>query len=832
MTGLTKKLKQDCAGDARLEMLEAIRSVIGNSPATAVVHSDLSTFRFRGTEILWDVLYAFKVLVEEGWVFYFPSFTFSFCSGVAYDVKSSPSETGILADAVLENFSSAERTMSPIYSFVRFGNQVSQEYFEVQDTTFGEGSIFSLFEKENAKIVMLGCGWEYCTLFHRYEELENVSYRQYKTFEGAADFGNGSKQTKCRMFVRDLSLDAINDFEPAISALNHQQLINKFSLEEGTIQSVEAVHIRDICLQQLKDDPLVYVSNKNIVAKKLRDSREIEQQENINVAIFSHKNTQIFERHLREKIHQYLPERGCALFDVPYGQMYNYILDESSELWDFKPNNRIFLDRLCDVRGVDLEDFSKTIESVQEYAQLILSFHEKCNGWTFVHLFFQDNRASVASKGIEYNELVSRCNMLLKEILGSASQLVLLDLSSEIAAYDGAVFDPRLEYVGRFPFSDGFSSHVALYWCSLVIATIGKNTRLMVIDLDNTLWGGVLGEDGASNLLIGGDFPGNAFLDFQKAILEYQKRGVAIAIASKNDKDLALSAIASIPDMVIQEHHLQAHAINWKPKWQNIQEICSELNLGLGSVLFIDDNPVEREAVKRNLPDVKVLPLSDDVSEYKTILHSSPYLRAVNVTKEDLGRLKDFSARKERRAFQSKSASLEDYHKSLNICLVLSDLNSNNIARASQLCQKTNQFNTTTRRYDDKALLDLKSKGAKIFVVNYSDRFSPAENIGLLVVKFTSDEKAVIDLYLLSCRVLGRGIEASLPNIIAEYLYRQNIDMVFGEVIETERNTPARNVFQEAKFKQSFRANFWEFETKNFDVPTWIDYEIKIQDTL
>jgi FkbH-like protein len=255
--------------------------------------------------------------------------------------------------------------------------------------------------------------------------------------------------------------------------------------------------------------------------------------------------------------------------------------------------------------------------------------------------------------------------------------------------------------------------------------------------------------------------------------------------------------------------------------------MAAELNLGLSSVMFIDDNPVERESVKRNLPDVKVLPLTDDPAQYVSILRSSPYLQPVTITDEDLGRLKDFSISKERNALKAKAVSLDDYYYSLGISLNLNDISASNSSRAAQLCQKTNQFNTTTRRYDQKQLYALKQGGHEVLVINYADKFSPPENIGLLVIKYHNKTEAIIDLFLLSCRVLGRGIEAAIPNIAAKIVAAKGIGILKAEIIETERNTPARNVYKEAGFMKFNSDSIWKLETKKQIVPKWIEYSIK-----
>ena len=244
--------------------------------------------------------------------------------------------------------------------------------------------------------------------------------------------------------------------------------------------------------------------------------------------------------------------------------------------------------------------------------------------------------------------------------------------------------------------------------------------------------------------------------------MELHNSGIALAICSKNDEDLALQAFDKLPEMVLRREHFAAWRINWRSKWQNIQEICDELNLGLQSALFIDDNAVEREKAQLNLPDLKVANLPSDPINYLTELRSNLYLNIASISNEDLSRAQNFAAQKEREKSFKNSMNLEDYYKSLQTKVYINPLNEGNAQRAEQLCNKTNQFNTTTQRYDQKGLFRLLDDGHDVAVIGLEDRFSNFENIGLVVLKGDGNNLN-IEVFLLSCRVLGRGMEISIP---------------------------------------------------------------------
>tara|TARA_X000000950_G_scaffold262452_2_gene333721 strand:- start:8624 stop:11113 length:2490 start_codon:yes stop_codon:yes gene_type:complete len=814
--------------NSREHVLNSFKSTLSVRSKVAVIHSDLSNFRTNSRNFLWDLLHAISFFINEGWTLVFPSFTFSFCSGKPFIKNKSLSETGILAEKVLQNFSSAKRTNHPIYSFVVIGKKSNELLSLDYKTTFGISSPFEWFEKNNALVAMVGCDWKYCTQFHRYEELAKVKYREYKTFEGQADYGNGLKYVQTKMFVRTLDLNPINDFSPALEKINSFDGINVRELYGNTIQTTEIKNIKDVCSTQLIVDSYIYLLNKNYVMKKIRDKIEKNSQKTQTISVLGQKNNEILERHLNIHLENFLPERNFKIKSIPYGQISKKLFNRNDELYLSPPYIKIFSDRLEDIPGVDLSNSEITLNAIKEYTDLISDFHKSVGGWSIINLFTLLKRSLLSNEICNQNELVFRSNKILIDSFKDSKQVTFVDLGFETSIYSGQVSDSRLEFLGKFPWSDGFSNHLAKCWTSLIISMLEKDTRLIIVDLDNTLWGGVIGEDGIEGVKIGGDFPGNAFKAFQIELLNQSKRGIAIAIASKNNEDLALEAISKLPEMIIRKNDVQAYEINWDPKWKNIIKICDKLNLGLGSVLFIDDNPIERELVKRNLPDVKILPLTNDPSDYISILKSCPYLRPANNSKEDLGRLNDFSAQKKRAKLKSRSVNLEDYFASLNISLNLNPLNDGNSQRAAQLCQKTNQFNTTTRRYDQKQLYELESSGSDVFIINYKDKYSPAENLGLIILKYKDTNTVIIDLFLLSCRVLGRGIETIIPKLAIEVARKKGCKKIIAEIVKTTRNIPVREVFKDSGFLKKSKSPFWVAEIKKQSLPKWVDYRINL----
>jgi len=807
--------------DGRTLALGLLKSVLSDDPGVAVIHSSLPAFKAMGEGSVGHFVAAISSLVDEGWTILLPAFTYSFCQGEPFIKFKSPSETGVLADFILKYLPKAQRTSHPIYSFVVLGARVDEVTSLKPKTTFGVGSTFEWVERVNASLVMLGCGWKSCTQFHRYEELAKVKYRYPKAFSGMVDYGQGMESVEAMMWVRDLELEPKNDFLTAVRSLKLNHKISSANLWEGEIEVVKVHDLQLVCEEQLAENDFIYLSNSAEVRKNVRKKSERKSQPCLTLSVLGSKNLSLMVGALKNRLLDILPERRFEFQELPYGQLFYALKNTNSPFWKSPPNIRVFCDRLEDIPGVDLYDEEKTISIVKDYAQLVLEYHQAVGGWSIVHLFSSFYRSATSSQVIAKIDIVAKSNAILCSVLKAVDQIAWVDINIEVAGFPGAVTDSRLKYLGQFSWSKGFSVHLANCWTGLILTMLGKDARLIVVDLDNTLWGGVLGEDGMAGLKIGGDYPGNAFKDFQQALLKYADRGVALAVASKNDEDLALKAMTELPDMVIREDQLQAHAINWEPKWVNIQKLCQELNLGLGSILFVDDNPVERESVKRNLPDVKVLELPKDPAEYVSSLEECVYLRAISVNKEDLGRLKDFSVRKQRQDMREKFASMEDYFVGLGITLTLNPLSEGNVQRSAQLCQKTNQFNTTARRYDQKELFSLVEEGSEVVVLNYQDRFSAPENIGLMIVKFSKNEGVYIDLYLLSCRVLGRGIETVLPKWAALRAGTKGFNNIFGEIVISDRNTPVRDVFKQSGYEAS-NEHMWISSSKGIEMPEWV----------
>jgi FkbH-like protein len=547
----------------------------------------------------------------------------------------------------------------------------------------------------------------------------------------------------------------------------------------------------------------------------------------LRVAILGSANVRVLRAAFAADAAEFLPDREVETREVPYGQLRQELLDPKSLLRGWRPDLAIFCDRLEDLVGQARLDGVATGQletAVREYADLIAGFHAANAGWAIVHRFAQLTRAADPDGGQGTFAFLNEMNSLLNERLASLPQVLWVNAGAEAAVAPLAACDPMLWHLGRLPFSEGFSQRLARRWIGLTLALLGKSARVVVLDLDNTLWGGVLGEDGLAGLRIGGDYPGNAYATFQRLLKTLPDRGIALAVCSRNDRDLAIEALATHPEMLIRPADFVATRIDWRPKSVGLREIAEELNLGLESLLFVDDNPIERDQIRLHLPEVKVLDLPTSPAFFAEALANCPWLQSAVRTAEDTGRVRSYQALHKVREEQRTAANVDEFYAGLGMQLHLQPLDDANIARAVQLSQKTNQFNTTTARYDQRGLKQIVAEGGEVVVVGLEDRHLQFENIGLIILRpDPADQgKGQVDCYLLSCRVLGRGLETAVLKWAVRRAAARGWKTLQGAVIETPRNTPVRGVYQDAGFQPAAAHGEWLIRTDaSLEIPSW-----------
>lgn len=384
---------------------------------------------------------------------------------------------------------------------------------------------------------------------------------------------------------------------------------------------------------------------------------------------------------------------------------------------------------------------------------------------------------------------------------------------------EAAVLHPNVKIIDIKEFTKQYSDKELMDWKFYFLSQMGMNPRLandfktwfqrkrdqialkrkkcLVLDLDNTLWGGVLGEDGIEGIRIGGDYPGKAFLYFQEALLELSRIGVILTVCSKNNEQDVLEAWEKNPFMVLKKEHFAAYRVNWQDKASNIKEMAEELNIGLDSFVFVDDNPTERELIKQMLPMVAVPDFPEQPYELPSFFKSlvEDFFKVYAITDEDRVKTEQYKANAKRAESQHQFADFDEFLRSLNMELTIERANEFNIPRIAQMTQKTNQFNLTTKRYTDADIKTMLSNGWDVYCISVSDRFGDSGITGCIMVN--GEE---IDSFLLSCRVLGKGIEVAFMKKILQVLKRKGVETLRALFVPTSKNAQVKDFYEKCGF--------------------------------
>jgi FkbH-like protein len=401
-------------------------------------------------------------------------------------------------------------------------------------------------------------------------------------------------------------------------------------------------------------------------------------------------------------------------------------------------------------------------------------------------------------------------NLRLAAAFDQVPSLYVLDAQRWLSA---GRFDPKLWYLAKVGFSREVFAEAAEDIKSGLRALAGVARKLVIVDLDDTLWGGVVGDVGWQHLRLGGhDGLGEAFVDFQRQLKTLTRRGVILAIASKNEESVALTAIANHPEMVLRPDDFSAHRVNWNDKATNILAIAKELNLGLQSVVFIDDNPLERARVREALPDVFVPEWPEDKLLSAITLRRLRCFDSPRISHEDSSRTMFYALERKRKQEKDQFRSLDDWLVGLNTCVRFAQLDPVNLPRVTQLLNKTNQMNLRTRRLSETELWDWANEpGNEVWAVHVSDKYGDAGLTGILSLEERDDTLLIAD-YVLSCRVMGRKVEETIVAAAISRARERHAHVLVADYRATEKNKPCLDFWMRSGFRinehdASFRWN-------------------------
>jgi FkbH-like protein len=420
------------------------------------------------------------------------------------------------------------------------------------------------------------------------------------------------------------------------------------------------------------------------------------------------------------------------------------------------------------------------------------------------------------------HRLTVRLNDALAEA-AEADGVLLLD-AARAAARDGldAWFDVRHWLQAKMEIAPVAASRFGELLARLVAAQRGRSRKCLVLDLDNTLWGGVVGDDGIDGIVLGeGSARGEAHLALQRHARVLKERGVILAVCSKNDPEVARAALRDHPEMALREDDFAAFAVDWNDKAHNIVRIAERLNLGLDSLVFVDDNPAERERVRGALPAVAVPELPDDPAGYARCLAEAGYFETVTFSDDDRRRADQYAANARRESLRGLATGIDDYLQGLQMELAAGPVRPVDCARTVQLINKTNQFNTTTRRLSD-AEFDRFVREPRNLVLQFRLRDRFGDN-GLVSAMLLADGAAGdwrIENWVMSCRVFGRQLEEEALNVAAEQAAQRGIRRLVAEFVPTAKNTVVADLYARLGFdcveRRGDGSSRWELPVAGF----------------
>jgi FkbH-like protein len=513
---------------------------------------------------------------------------------------------------------------------------------------------------------------------------------------------------------------------------------------------------------------------------------------------------------------------------IPFGQGRMYINDHNSELFTKAFDLFLFIHRIEDFHHkfpvVTPNDLFKLNEAWSLYFDEIIKFRQIINGVVFISnlTFFSepfDMQLTHNDPKLTLAQFSQKINLDIEKKISDICDTYLVDFD-RIVRNVGLKRSQTLQYwyLAKIPFSSKFSQKAVENIYGMWLAVKEETARVIALDLDNTLWGGVVGEVGPDGIHIGGDYPGNIYKTIQNIFKHLSKAGFVLCICSKNEKKNVINAFA-INDMPLSLNDFVVAKINWDLKSKNLIDISKELSIGSYSICFIDDNPAERDEVKSMLPDVIVPEMPDDISQWPDFIKKIPELTKISAPLDNKNR--QYEIRKITKEEEENSTSREDFLINSRMELTFEPYGSSNKQRILQLIQKTNQFNTTTNRYTEKEVTEILSNNDSVIGVKLTDKYGNNEIIGVVVIKYLA-RKVVIDSVLLSCRVLGRDIESAIISWIVNKASDKKLTTVEGLIINSDRNKPVQNLFLDNGFlKKSSTLYIYAVSSRLIKTPRW-----------
>lgn len=526
------------------------------------------------------------------------------------------------------------------------------------------------------------------------------------------------------------------------------------------------------------------------------------------------------------------------IYQAPFNTWNQEILDPKSGLRRFAPQI-VFLAISIDDLVPELSGWLPAAalkEAGQQALRRVGAVCKALSQWSdavlVVHGFWSAHRdpaGPVAGRSPDARATwLASLNLRLADMLRALPRAYLLDLAEVLLWRPGGTADdPKWRHYASMRVSESAVPELARAYARYIAPLMGLTRKCVVLDLDNTLWGGLVGEDGIDGIRLGSTAPGSEFVEFQRYLLTLTERGILLAVNSKNNLEDALAVLQRHEAMVLREEAFSALRINWLPKPENMASLAEELNVGLDSMVFLDDNPHERELMRRALPQVLTPELPADPARYRAVVEALPQLSSLVVTDTDRKRSEQYRAKRRREQELARATTLEDYLASLQMEVTISAASDRDLPRLHQLIQRTNQFNLTSRRYDFGQLASLARDGAwRCYVLRARDRFGDHGLVAAALAR-AGGSTWTVDTLLMSCRVIGYGVETALIAFLSRQAATAGATRLAGEYVPTAKNAPAREFYDRHGFIRQGRADGAEFWTRDLGdggvaFPSWI----------
>src|ERR1022692_987052 len=503
------------------------------------------------------------------------------------------------------------------------------------------------------------------------------------------------------------------------------------------------------------------------------------------------------------------------------------ILDPGSALYRFQPDAAILAVQTRDVAPGLWQGETAPDDVLSRFGDWIGSFRKYSKAALIVHSL---DVPAVPGAGIldaqradNAAEAIQRINRGLRALAGEYRGVYILDYHALVARHGRERWgDARKWLTVRLPVASANLPHLAAEWLRFLHPLAGKVAKCVAVDLDNTLWGGVIGEDGMNGILLGAEYPGAAFQELQRALLDLSRRGILLAVCSKNNPADAMEALSGHPGMLLQPRDFAAMRINWNDKARNLREIAGELNIGLDTIAFLDDNPVEPQQVREQAPETIVIRLPEDPMDYARAVRDCPWFERLALSDEDRRRGAYYAAQRQRVELERSVTSKEDFYRGLDQVAEIAPVNAQTLARVSQLTQKTNQFNLTTRRYTEQQIAGMAAApNWRVWSLRVKDRYADNGLVGVAIAR-VDGEVCEIDSFLMSCRVIGRTLETAFLARLAADAREQGAKVLQGWFRPTKKNAPALEFYREHGFEVAERTEegvLWKFDLTRQTIP-------------